>query len=70
MTRWDPSAINFLPEYMKGVYMILYDTINEIYREVEKAQGRDTLDYARQAVWTLTFHATNISSDNDKLATG
>jgi hypothetical protein len=56
--------------YMKGLYMILYDTINEMYWEVEKAQGRDTLDYARQAVWTLTFHTflfaeTNISSDND-----
>ena len=56
MTRWDPSATNCLPEYMKGVYMILYDTVNEMSREAEKAQGRDTLDYARRAVWKLTFH--------------
>jgi len=47
--RWDPSATNCLPEYMKGVYMILYDIVNEMSREAEKVQGRDTLDYARRA---------------------
>jgi hypothetical protein len=35
--------------------MILYDIVNEMSREAEKVQGRDTLDYARRAVWTLTF---------------
>lgn len=47
--RWDPSATEFLPEYMKGVYIMVYDTVNEMVREAENAQGRDTLDLARQA---------------------
>jgi len=50
MIRWHPSAAEWLPEYMKGVYMMLYETVNEIAREAEKSQGRDTLNYARQAV--------------------
>jgi len=49
MKRWDPSAADCLPEYMKVMYMIVYDTVNEMCQEAEKAQGRDTLDYARQA---------------------
>nr|AFJ73582.1 2-methyl-3-buten-2-ol synthase [Picea abies] len=48
--RWHPSAAEWLPEYMKGVYMMLYETVNEMAREAEKSQGRDTLNYARQAL--------------------
>nr|F2XFA1.1 RecName: Full=(-)-beta-phellandrene synthase 4, chloroplastic; AltName: Full=Terpene synthase TPS-Phel-4; Short=PsTPS-Phel-4; Flags: Precursor [Picea sitchensis]ADZ45503.1 (-)-beta-phellandrene synthase [Picea sitchensis] len=47
--RWDPSATDCLPKYMKRMYMILYDMVNEMSREAETAQGRDTLNYARQA---------------------
>nr|R9QMR3.1 RecName: Full=(-)-alpha pinene synthase 1, chloroplastic; AltName: Full=(-)-beta pinene synthase 1, chloroplastic; AltName: Full=Terpene synthase (-)alphapin1; Short=PcTPS-(-)alphapin1; Flags: Precursor [Pinus contorta]AFU73855.1 (-)-alpha pinene synthase [Pinus contorta] len=47
--RWDPSATECLPEYMKGVYMIVYNTVNEMSQEADKAQGRDTLNYCRQA---------------------
>nr|O24475.1 RecName: Full=Pinene synthase, chloroplastic; AltName: Full=(-)-(1S,5S)-pinene synthase; AltName: Full=Agg-pin1; AltName: Full=Beta-geraniolene synthase; Flags: Precursor [Abies grandis]AAB71085.1 pinene synthase [Abies grandis]AIF29188.1 pinene synthase [Expression vector pAPG2]AIF29194.1 pinene synthase [Expression vector pAPG1] len=49
MKRWDPSSIDCLPEYMKGVYIAVYDTVNEMAREAEEAQGRDTLTYAREA---------------------
>nr|Q948Z0.1 RecName: Full=Camphene synthase, chloroplastic; AltName: Full=(-)-(1S,4R)-camphene synthase; AltName: Full=Agg-cam; Flags: Precursor [Abies grandis]AAB70707.1 (-)-camphene synthase [Abies grandis] len=52
--RWDPSAMECLPEYMKGVYMMVYHTVNEMARVAEKAQGRDTLNYARQA-WEACF---------------
>jgi len=70
MIRWDPSATDCLPKYMKRMYMILYDMVNEMSREAETAEGRDTLNYARQAVWTIIFHTflfaeTNISTDND-----
>jgi len=47
--RWDPSATECLPEYMKAVYMIVYNTVNEMSQEADKAQGRDTLNYCRQA---------------------
>nr|UMW72393.1 putative 2-methyl-3-buten-2-ol synthase [Pinus nigra subsp. laricio]UMW72400.1 putative 2-methyl-3-buten-2-ol synthase [Pinus nigra subsp. laricio] len=48
--RWHPSATEWLPEYMKGVYMVLYETVNEMAGEAEKSQGRDTLSYARKAL--------------------
>eukprot|EP00253_Pinus_taeda_P036041 PITA_36041 len=48
--RWHPSATECLPEYMKGVYMVLYETVNEMAGEAEKSQGRDTLNYARKAL--------------------
>nr|ADU85930.1 (+)-sabinene synthase [Picea sitchensis] len=48
--RWDRSEIECLPEYMKGVYIILYETVNEMAREARKSQGRDTLNYARLAL--------------------
>eukprot|EP00253_Pinus_taeda_P032146 PITA_32146 len=48
--RWDPSATECLPKYMKGVYMVLYETVNEMAREAQKSQGRDTLNYVRQAL--------------------
>ena len=48
MIRWDPSASECLPEYMKGIYMAFYECVNELARQAEKTQGRDTLDYARK----------------------
>jgi len=53
MIRWDPSATEWLPEYMKGVYMVLYETVNELGREAKKSQGRDTINYVRRAIWTI-----------------
>jgi hypothetical protein len=62
MIRWDPSSIECLPDYMKGVYMAVYDTINEMAQEAERVQGRDTVNYVRQIVWTIIKHTfTNIS---------
>jgi hypothetical protein len=39
---------------MKEVYMVLYKTVNEMSRETEKSQGRDTINDDRQAVWTIS----------------
>eukprot|EP00253_Pinus_taeda_P029734 PITA_29734 len=47
--RWDPSATEWLPQYMKGVYMVLYETVVEMVQQGEKSQGQDTINYARQA---------------------
>eukprot|EP00253_Pinus_taeda_P009875 PITA_09875 len=47
--RWDSSATDCLPQYMKGIYMMVYNTVNEMSAEAQKAQGRDTLNYAQQA---------------------
>jgi len=54
--RWDPSATECLPEYMKGVYMVFYECVNQMAREAEKTQGRDTLSYARNT-WEAVFDA-------------
>jgi len=57
---------------MKGVYMALYDSVNEMAREAEKSQGRDTLNYVRRAVWkinkylfarALTWPSISLSDD-------
>nr|Q20HU7.1 RecName: Full=(-)-limonene synthase, chloroplastic; Short=PsTPS-Lim; Flags: Precursor [Picea sitchensis]ABA86248.1 (-)-limonene synthase [Picea sitchensis] len=50
--RWDPSETESLPDYMKGVYMVLYEALTEMAQEAEKTQGRDTLNYARKA-WEI-----------------
>lgn len=47
--RWEPSSIKCLPDYMRGVYMAVYDNINEMAREAQKIQGRDTVSYVRQS---------------------
>ena len=47
MIRWNPSATEFLPEYMKIVYMALYETVNELARDAEKSQGRDTINFLK-----------------------
>lgn len=49
MIRWDPSATDSLPEYMKRVYTVLYETVNEMAQVAKKTQGRDTINYARHA---------------------
>nr|Q9M7D1.1 RecName: Full=Beta-phellandrene synthase, chloroplastic; AltName: Full=(-)-(4S)-beta-phellandrene synthase; AltName: Full=Agg-Bphe; Flags: Precursor [Abies grandis]AAF61453.1 beta-phellandrene synthase [Abies grandis] len=47
--RWNPSEKERLPEYMKEIYMALYEALTDMAREAEKTQGRDTLNYARKA---------------------
>lgn len=47
--RWDLSETEHLPEYMKGVYMAVLETVNELAQEAEKTQGRNTLNYVRKA---------------------
>jgi hypothetical protein len=45
MIRWDPSATEWLPEYMKGVYMVVYETVNEMAERQRslKAETRSTM---------------------------
>nr|O24474.1 RecName: Full=Myrcene synthase, chloroplastic; AltName: Full=Aggmyr; Flags: Precursor [Abies grandis]AAB71084.1 myrcene synthase [Abies grandis] len=52
--RWNSSEIEHLPEYMKCVYMVVFETVNELTREAEKTQGRNTLNYVRKA-WEAYF---------------
>ena len=62
---WDWSATKRLPQYMKGVYMVIYDIVNEMAHEDLKSQGWDTLNYARQAVRKIIIHIfeeTNIAA--------
>lgn len=47
--RWDPSSIDCLRDFMRGVYMAVYDNINEMAREAQKIQGRDTVSYVRKS---------------------
>nr|A0A1L6Z3A0.1 RecName: Full=Pseudolaratriene synthase, chloroplastic; AltName: Full=Terpene synthase 8; Short=PxaTPS8; Flags: Precursor [Pseudolarix amabilis]APT40486.1 pseudolarene synthase [Pseudolarix amabilis] len=60
--RWDPSAIESLPEYMKSVYMVLYELVNEMAQDTERTQGRDTLDYARNA-WEAIIDAHLVEAE-------
>nr|QGV10849.1 geraniol synthase [Centranthera grandiflora] len=48
--RWDPAAIDSLPEYMKICYMALYNTTNEICYKVLKENGWSVLPYLK-ATW-------------------
>lgn len=82
--RWDPSATECLPEYMKGVYMVLYETVNEMAKEAQKSQRRDTLGYVRQALedyigsylkeaeWIATGYVPTFQEyfENGKLSSG
>ncbi|GLJ09977.1 hypothetical protein SUGI_0119460 [Cryptomeria japonica] len=54
--RWDPSSIDGLPEYMKVVFIMFYNMVNEITQAIIKTQGRDTLDYARNA-WNIFINS-------------
>ncbi|GLJ05579.1 hypothetical protein SUGI_0020660 [Cryptomeria japonica] len=47
--KWDPTSIYNLPQYMKIVYMSLYETVNEMDREATKIQHRDTLAPSKDA---------------------
>ncbi|KAH9297639.1 hypothetical protein KI387_029321, partial [Taxus chinensis] len=46
---WDPSLANVLPQYMKIVYKVFYETVDENARDTKKTQGRDMHDYIRKA---------------------
>ncbi|XP_059078116.1 alpha pinene synthase, chloroplastic-like [Cryptomeria japonica] len=48
IARWDPSTIDFLPGYMKVVFITFYEMMNEMAQEAIKTQGRDTIDYSRK----------------------
>eukprot|EP00253_Pinus_taeda_P016335 PITA_16335 len=65
--RWDPSATDCLPQYMKGIYMMVYNTVNEMSAEAQKAQGQDTLNYARQA-WEV--YLDSYMQESKWIATG
>ncbi|OIT33133.1 PREDICTED: (-)-camphene/tricyclene synthase, chloroplastic-like [Nicotiana attenuata] len=43
--RWDLKAMEQLPEYMKVMYLAMFNTINEIVYEVLKEQGINVLPY-------------------------
>nr|QWD59173.1 terpene synthase 4 [Aconitum carmichaelii] len=46
--RWDVSAVDQLPEYMKLCFFALYNTINEFAYDVLKTQGLNVLPYLKK----------------------
>nr|WBO26428.1 beta-pinene synthase [Taiwania cryptomerioides] len=54
--KWDPSAIEGLPKYMKITYMAFYDGVKDMAKEAQITQGRDTFDYAKSA-WEVYIDA-------------
>ncbi|GAV73508.1 Terpene_synth domain-containing protein/Terpene_synth_C domain-containing protein [Cephalotus follicularis] len=48
--RWDPSALDQLPEYMKFLYGIILDLFDELGRELSKEGRADIVYYAREAM--------------------
>ncbi|KAK3198829.1 hypothetical protein Dsin_022244, partial [Dipteronia sinensis] len=49
--RWDSKEIQHLPEYMKIFFQALYDTINEIAKEIQHEKGwNQVLPYLKK-VW-------------------
>ncbi|KAK3198731.1 hypothetical protein Dsin_022146 [Dipteronia sinensis] len=49
--RWDSKEIQHLPEYMKIFFQVLYDTINEIAKEIQHEKGwNQVLPYLKK-VW-------------------
>ena len=44
-----------LPEFMKLTFKVFDEGLRDTAWEAEKTQGRDTLDYARKAVWFYKY---------------
>lgn len=49
--RWDTSAIETLPEYMKICYLALYNTVNEMGYNILKEQGVNIIPHLKRS-WT------------------
>ncbi|CAK9141037.1 unnamed protein product [Ilex paraguariensis] len=54
--RWDFSAVEQLPDYMKNCFKALYDTTNEISYNVYKAYGWNPIDSLRET-WASLCNA-------------
>ncbi|XP_059071112.1 alpha pinene synthase, chloroplastic-like [Cryptomeria japonica] len=54
--RWDLSATEGLPEFMKVAFKAFDEALRDMAEEAKKTQGRDTLDYARKA-WEVYIDA-------------
>ncbi|KAL1560140.1 alpha-farnesene synthase [Salvia divinorum] len=49
--RWDPSEIQQLPEALKRCFWILYDTANDMDREIQKEKGWTSVLPHLKKVW-------------------
>nr|WKC16864.1 terpene synthase 3 [Freesia hybrid cultivar] len=49
VNRWEISAVEGLPEYMKTSYSALYDTTNELARNILQKDGWDPSSYLKKA---------------------
>ncbi|GLJ35262.1 hypothetical protein SUGI_0709600 [Cryptomeria japonica] len=54
--RWDLSATEGLPEFMKVAFKAFDEALRDMAEEAKKTQGRDTLDYACKA-WEVYIDA-------------
>ncbi|XP_057831923.2 alpha pinene synthase, chloroplastic [Cryptomeria japonica] len=82
--KWDPTFIDQLPDYMKIIYMVLYNGVNEMDQEAQKFQGRETLSHAKdawetyidamlqEAVWNATKHIPTLAEhiENGQVSSG
>ncbi|KAL0408493.1 UNVERIFIED_CONTAM: Tricyclene synthase 0e23, chloroplastic [Sesamum radiatum] len=50
INRWDHSAIDMLPSYMRMSYKALLDTTNQIANNIQKRHGHNPIDYMK-ATW-------------------
>ncbi|CAL5423460.1 unnamed protein product [Camellia sinensis] len=54
--RWDVSAIEQLPDYMKICFLTLFNSINEMAYDVLKGQGLNIISYLKKAIFVnLTY---------------
>lgn len=48
--RWDINAIDQLPDYMKILFLALFNTINDDGYKVMKEKGLDIIPYLKRSV--------------------
>ncbi|ONK59115.1 uncharacterized protein A4U43_C08F3120 [Asparagus officinalis] len=61
ISKWELSAVDILPTYMKCCYIALYDITNEIAQSVLKEQGWNPINSLKKA-WTRLCNAFLLES--------
>jgi hypothetical protein len=56
--RWDENPCESLPEYMKALYSVVYNTSNEVADNISKVHGCSVHSLLRKAVNNSHEHVT------------